>query len=149
MEGIYFDVDDELYPQLTTLAFIATTIAGSGRRRARMELDRRIDFDVVHHVTLAAHWTQRASLLSTSRSCGVRWAAPWKLPSRYSASLVGEGWSRTPVVSSLVDSWQGLVPQASLSSEPSLFSYRIKDTANADHVQVDACACCPTQRQWT
>ena len=33
LEGIYFEVDDELYPQLTLLASIGITTAGSVRPR--------------------------------------------------------------------------------------------------------------------
>jgi len=59
LEGIYFDVDDELYPQLTTPGFHRYYDRWQRKAAAyAVELDRRIDFDVVHHVTLAAHWTR-------------------------------------------------------------------------------------------
>lgn len=58
-EGIYFEVDDELYPQLTAPGFHLYYDRWQRRAAARAaELDRRIDFDVVHHVTLAANWTR-------------------------------------------------------------------------------------------
>jgi glycosyltransferase involved in cell wall biosynthesis len=59
LEGIYFDVDDQLYPQLTTPGF--HWYYDRWQRKAAVlaaELDRRIDFDVVHHVSLAANWTR-------------------------------------------------------------------------------------------
>src|SRR5215813_3397673 len=58
-EGMYFDVDDELYPQLSTPGFhrYYDRWQRKAARRA-VELDERINFDVVHHVTLAASWTR-------------------------------------------------------------------------------------------
>jgi glycosyltransferase involved in cell wall biosynthesis len=59
LEGIYFDVDDALYPKLTAPGF--HWYYDRWQRKAAMravELERRIDFDVVHHVTLAANWTR-------------------------------------------------------------------------------------------
>ena len=59
LEGIYFEVDDELYPQLTAPGFHLHYDRWQRKAAARaIELDRRIDFDVIHHVTLAAHWTR-------------------------------------------------------------------------------------------
>jgi glycosyltransferase involved in cell wall biosynthesis len=59
LEGIYFDVDDELYPRLTAPGFHRYYDRWQRRAAVRaVELDRQIDFDVVHHVTLAAHWTR-------------------------------------------------------------------------------------------
>ncbi len=59
LEGIYFDVDDELYPRLTAPGFHRYYDRWQRRAAVRaVELDQRIDFDVVHHVTLAAHWTR-------------------------------------------------------------------------------------------
>ena len=58
-EGIYFDVDDELYPQLSTPGFHRYYDRWQRAAAVRaVELDERIDFDVVHHVTLAASWTR-------------------------------------------------------------------------------------------
>jgi len=58
-EGIYFDVDDELYPQLSTPGFHRYYDRWQRKAAIRaMELDERINFDVVHHVTLAASWTR-------------------------------------------------------------------------------------------
>ena len=59
LEGIYFDVDDELYPQLTAPGF--HRYYDRWQRRAAVhavELDERVDFDIIHHVTLAASWTR-------------------------------------------------------------------------------------------
>jgi glycosyltransferase involved in cell wall biosynthesis len=59
LEGIYFDVDDELYPRLTAPGFHRYYDRWQRKAAVRAaELDQRIDFDVVHHVTLAAHWTR-------------------------------------------------------------------------------------------
>ena len=59
LEGIYFDVDDELYPQLTAPGFHRYYDRWQRKAAVRaVELDERIDFDVVHHVTLAASWTR-------------------------------------------------------------------------------------------
>jgi glycosyltransferase involved in cell wall biosynthesis len=59
LEGIYFDVDDELYPQLTSPGFHRYYDRWQRKAALRaVELDERIDFDVVHHVTLAASWTR-------------------------------------------------------------------------------------------
>lgn len=59
LEGIYFDVDDELYPQLTAPGFHRYYDRWQRKAAVRaVELDRQIDFDVVHHVTLAANWTR-------------------------------------------------------------------------------------------
>ena len=58
-EGIYFDVDDELYPQLSTPGFHRYYDRWQRAAAVRaVELDERINFDVVHHVTLAASWTR-------------------------------------------------------------------------------------------
>jgi glycosyltransferase involved in cell wall biosynthesis len=59
LEGIHFDVDDELYPQLTAPGFHRYYDRWQRKAAVRaVELDERIDFDVVHHVTLAASWTR-------------------------------------------------------------------------------------------
>ena len=59
LEGIYFDVDDELYPQLTAPGFHWYYDRWQRKAVVRaVELDKRINFDVVHHVTLAASWTR-------------------------------------------------------------------------------------------
>jgi glycosyltransferase involved in cell wall biosynthesis/thiamine kinase-like enzyme len=59
LEGIYFDVDDELYPQLTSPGFhrYYDRWQRKAARRA-VELDKQMDFDLIHHVTLAASWTR-------------------------------------------------------------------------------------------
>ena len=59
LEGIYFDVDDALYPRLTAPGFHWYYDRWQREAAVRaMELERRVDFDVVHHVTLAANWTR-------------------------------------------------------------------------------------------
>ena len=55
-----------------------------------VELDQRIDFDVVHHVTLAARWTRRVSQPSTSRSSGDLSVAASRCRYPCSGSLAGE-----------------------------------------------------------
>jgi glycosyltransferase involved in cell wall biosynthesis len=67
LEGIYFDVTDELYPRLTAPGFHWYYDRWQRRAAKRAaELARTIDFDVVHHVTLAASWT-RAGVLAVDR----------------------------------------------------------------------------------
>jgi glycosyltransferase involved in cell wall biosynthesis len=59
LEGIYFDVSDEMYSHLTAPGFhryYDRWQRKAGRRA--VELARVVDFDVVHHVTLAASWTR-------------------------------------------------------------------------------------------
>jgi glycosyltransferase involved in cell wall biosynthesis len=59
LEGIYFEVDDALYPRLSATGFHRYYDRWQRRAAVRaVELDQQIDFDVVHHVTLAAHWTR-------------------------------------------------------------------------------------------
>jgi glycosyltransferase involved in cell wall biosynthesis len=59
LEGIYFEVDDELYPQLTTPGFHRYYDRWQRKAAVRaVQLEKQFDFDVVHHVTLAAHWTR-------------------------------------------------------------------------------------------
>jgi len=59
LEGIYFEVDDELYPQLTVPGFHRYYDRWQRKAAVRArELDERINFDVVHHATLAASWTR-------------------------------------------------------------------------------------------
>ena len=59
LEGIYFEVDDAMYPQLTAPRFHWYYDRWQRKAAARAaELDRHIDFDIVHHVTLAANWTR-------------------------------------------------------------------------------------------
>jgi glycosyltransferase involved in cell wall biosynthesis len=58
-EGIYFEVDDELYPRLTAPGFHWYYDRWQRKAQVRAaELEQRIDFDIVHHVTLAAYWTR-------------------------------------------------------------------------------------------
>jgi glycosyltransferase involved in cell wall biosynthesis len=58
-EGIYFEVNDELYPQLTAPGFHRYYDRWQRRAAARaIALDRVVDFDVVHHATLAAYWAR-------------------------------------------------------------------------------------------
>jgi glycosyltransferase involved in cell wall biosynthesis/thiamine kinase-like enzyme len=67
LEGIYFEVDDELYPQLTTpgFHFYYDRWQRKAAVRAR-ELDERVNFDVIHHATLAASWT-RAGVIAVDK----------------------------------------------------------------------------------
>jgi glycosyltransferase involved in cell wall biosynthesis/thiamine kinase-like enzyme len=59
LEGIYFDVDEYLYPRLTAPGFHWYYDRWQRKAAERaVELERRIDFDVVHHVSLAANWTR-------------------------------------------------------------------------------------------
>jgi glycosyltransferase involved in cell wall biosynthesis len=57
--GIHFEVDDELYPRLTPPGFHFYYDRWQRRAAAKaVELDRQIQFDLVHHITLAACWTR-------------------------------------------------------------------------------------------
>lgn len=59
LEGLPFEVTDQLYPQLTAPAFHRYYDRWQRRAAVRArELEEHIDFDVVHHVTLAASWTR-------------------------------------------------------------------------------------------
>ena len=59
LEGIYFEVNDENYPRLTVPRFHWYYDRWQRKAAVRAaELERRIDFDIVHHVTLAANWTR-------------------------------------------------------------------------------------------
>ena len=59
LEGIHFEVDDEMYPQLSVPRFHWYYDRWQRKAAVRAaELDRRIGFDIVHHVTLAANWTR-------------------------------------------------------------------------------------------
>jgi Glycosyl transferases group 1 len=58
-EGIAFGVTGEAYNRLTLLGFHRHYDRWQRDAVARaIELDRRIDFDLVHHVTLASYWTR-------------------------------------------------------------------------------------------
>ena len=59
VEGIYFEVDDENYPRLTVPRFHWYYDRWQRKAQVRAaELDGLINFDIVHHVTLAANWTR-------------------------------------------------------------------------------------------
>ena len=59
LEGIDFGVDAEGIALLTIPGFHIYYDRWQRKAAARaIELDRQIDFDVVHHVTLAAYWTR-------------------------------------------------------------------------------------------
>src|SRR5262245_42646266 len=59
LEGIDFGVDAEGIALLTIPGFHFYYDRWQRRAAARaVELDRQIDFDVVHHVTLATYWTR-------------------------------------------------------------------------------------------
>jgi glycosyltransferase involved in cell wall biosynthesis/thiamine kinase-like enzyme len=59
LEGIDFGVDAEGIALLTIPGFHFYYDRWQRKAAARaIELDRRVDFDVVHHVTLAAYWTR-------------------------------------------------------------------------------------------
>jgi glycosyltransferase involved in cell wall biosynthesis len=59
LEGIEFGLDEGSVARLTTAGFHWYYDRWQRRAAARaLELDRRIDFDLVHHVTLASYWTR-------------------------------------------------------------------------------------------
>ena len=102
LEGIYFEVDNELYPRLTAPGFHRYYDRWQRRAAVRAaELDREIDFDVVHHVTLAAHWTRTGVTAVDKPLVWDRSAEEWKFRFRSSASLDGEAWLKRSVGFSL------------------------------------------------
>jgi glycosyltransferase involved in cell wall biosynthesis len=59
LEGIEFGLDEEAFGRLTVPGFHWYYDRWQRRAAARaVELDREVDFDLVHHVTLAIYWTR-------------------------------------------------------------------------------------------
>ena len=59
LEGISFGVEDERLNQLSPVGFHRRYDRWQRKASERaLELDRRISFDLVHHVTLASYWTR-------------------------------------------------------------------------------------------
>jgi glycosyltransferase involved in cell wall biosynthesis len=64
LEGVDFGLDEKAFSQLTAATFQWYYDRWQRRAAARaLELDRQIDFDVVHHVTLASYWTRAAAAM--------------------------------------------------------------------------------------
>ncbi|HEX6233936.1 MAG TPA: glycosyltransferase [Jiangellaceae bacterium] len=62
LEGIEFGLDEKAFSRLTSTTFHWYYNRWQRRAAARaLDLDQRIDFDVVHHVTLASYWTRAAA----------------------------------------------------------------------------------------
>jgi len=62
LEGIEFGLDERAFSRLTAASFQWYYDRWQRRAAARaLELDRQVDFDVVHHVTLASYWTRAAA----------------------------------------------------------------------------------------
>jgi glycosyltransferase involved in cell wall biosynthesis len=62
LEGIDFGLDDRAFSRLTAFSFQWYYDRWQRRAAARaLELERQIDFDLVHHVTLATYWTRTAA----------------------------------------------------------------------------------------
>ena len=62
LEGIEFGLSDEAFARLTTPGFHWYYDRWQRRAATRAaELDRQLDFDLVHHVTLASYWTRTAA----------------------------------------------------------------------------------------
>jgi glycosyltransferase involved in cell wall biosynthesis/thiamine kinase-like enzyme len=64
LQGIEFGLDEEAFARLTTAGF--HWYYDRWQRRAAvqaLELERQIDFDVVHHVTLASYWTRAGAAI--------------------------------------------------------------------------------------
>ena len=61
LEGIEFGLDEQAFGRLTAAGFQWYYDRWQRRASARaLELKRQVDFDVVHHVTLASYWTRAA-----------------------------------------------------------------------------------------
>jgi glycosyltransferase involved in cell wall biosynthesis len=64
LEGIEFGLDERAFSRLTAASFQWYYDRWQRRAAARaLELDRQVDFDVVHHVTLASYWTRAAAAI--------------------------------------------------------------------------------------
>jgi glycosyltransferase involved in cell wall biosynthesis len=64
LEGIEFGLDDKAFSRLTAAGFHWYYDRWQRRAAARgLELDRQVDFDVVHHVTLSSYWTRAAAAI--------------------------------------------------------------------------------------
>ena len=64
LEGIEFGLDENAFSRLTSASFHWYYDRWQRRAAARaLELDRQVDFDVVHHVTLASYWTRAAAAI--------------------------------------------------------------------------------------
>ena len=64
LEGIEFGLDEKAFARLTSATFHWHYDRWQQRAAVRaLELDKQIDFDVVHHVTLACYWTRAAAAI--------------------------------------------------------------------------------------
>jgi hypothetical protein len=73
-----------MYPQLTAPRFHWYYDRWQRKAAVRAaELDRRIDFDIVHHVTLAANWTRAGVTVVDKPSSGDLWVAASKCRSSW------------------------------------------------------------------
>jgi glycosyltransferase involved in cell wall biosynthesis len=64
LEGIPFGVSGERFDRLTAMGFHWRYDKWQRRAGARAkELDQEVDFDVVHHVTLASYWTRAGAAI--------------------------------------------------------------------------------------
>jgi glycosyltransferase involved in cell wall biosynthesis len=62
LEGIEFGLDEQAFGRLTAASFQWHYDRWQRRAAARaLELERQVNFDVVHHVTLASYWTRAAA----------------------------------------------------------------------------------------
>ena len=63
-EGVDFGLDEKAFSRLTAASFQWYYDRWQRRAATRaIELDRQIDFDLVHHVTLASYWTRAAAAI--------------------------------------------------------------------------------------
>lgn len=84
LEGVEFGLDEKAFSRLTSTTFHWYYDRWQRRAAARArELDRQIDFDVVHHVTLASYWTRAAAAVVNKPlvwgPVGGGVEAPWQL----------------------------------------------------------------------
>ena len=64
LHGIEFGLDDKAFSRLTAAGFHWYYDRWQRRAATRaLELDRQVDFDVVHHVTLSSYWTRAAAAI--------------------------------------------------------------------------------------
>lgn len=99
LEGVDFGLDEKAFSQLTAASFHWYYDRWQRRAAARaVELDRQIDFDLVHHVTLSSYWTRAAAALVDKPliwgPVGGGVEAPWRLIPELGLRGLGEDLGR-------------------------------------------------------
>jgi len=102
LEGIEFGLDERAFARLTVPGFHRYYDRWQRKAAARAaELDRQVDFDVVHHVTLASYWT-RAGAAVVSKPfvlgpVGGGVETPWRLIPALGWRGLGEDFGRVAI----------------------------------------------------